>query len=671
MDIELTSSREDGSWTWRAAGALQPRGVIPGSMVADHGRVGEVLRVEADFELDGITIVAVIPSKGRSREPERLEIIRPAPGSFQPVTTALVGKDERRGRGRDTWDGERREGRGAPGGGGARPRGEGGRGRPGSGPGALGRDGKPREPQTRERPARDRQPRETEVREGAPAVRRAPRPPSEGGGGRPSSPTGPARPPRPARPERPTRTRPPRLVVGTTHRDALFATYPPEQRPIAEQLAQGGLASVRRSLADGQAAAKAEGRTTGNSEAIIAVAEQMLPAVRESIWLDRAEAAVAILDVLTLRDLRSTVAAAAPRDEIGRELLSKLREALTTRVTKLRSGWEEEITKALDEDRVVQALRLSARPPEPTTRFPAALVERLVAAAGTGMSSTIPKDRWLALLEAASNSPVRRSIHPEGLPADADGSVRQAATEAAGRVPALAKLLGLAMPPPPRPMAQRPLPPRPPRPVRSTAAAPTANPAAPTDASNVAVAAAEPVAPQPVAEQSQAVQPEPAQAEVAQPEPTRSDVSQPEVTQLDGAQSEVAQADVAQADVAQADGAPEEAAQPEVRPSDVVATDQLSSEPAPVVPERPDEPSASVIEAEPPTTASESPTAVEPAVDPDGAERDTDTVASDVADQADGPSDVKAAPKDELVESLEDTVPVEPVGEALGQGEES
>jgi hypothetical protein len=684
MDIELTSSREDGSWTWRAAGALQPRGVIPGSMVADHGRVGEVLRVEADFELDGITIVAVIPSKGRSREPERIEIIRPAPGSFQPVTTALVGKDDRRGRGRDTWDGERRESRGAPGGGGARPRGEGGRGRPGSGPGALGRDGKPREPQTRERPARDRQPRETEVREGAPAVRRTPRPPSEGGGGRPSSPTGPARPPRPARPERPTRTRPPRLVVGTTHRDALFATYPPEQRPIAEQLAQGGLASVRRSLADEQAAAKAEGRTTGNSEAIIAVAEQMLPAVRESIWLDRAEAAVAMLDVLTLRDLRSTVAAAAPRDEIGRELLSKLREALTTRVTKLRSGWEEEITKALDEDRVLQALRLSARPPEPTTRFPAALVERLVAAAGAGMSSTVPKDRWLALLEAASNSPVRRSIHPEGLPADADGSVRQAATEAAGRVPALAKLLGLAMPPPPRPMAQRPLPPRPPRPVRTTAAAPTADPAASNDASDVAMIAAEPEAPQPVAEpeapqpvaeQSEAAQAERAQAEVAQPEPAQaepvpSDVSQPDVAQPEPAQPDDSQSEVARPEGAETDVAPAEAGQLEVSPSDPGVPDQSSSEPAAAASDQPEEPAASVIEGEPSTTDSESPTAGELPVVPDGAEGETETVASDVTDQPDAPSDAEATPKDELVEPLDNTVPVEPVGETLGQGEE-
>jgi hypothetical protein len=453
MDIELTSSRDDGNWTWRAAGALQPRGLIPSAMLPDTGRVGEVLRVEADFELDGITIVGVLPSKARSREPERIEILRPAPGSFQPVTTALVGKDERRGRGRDTWDGERREGRGAPQGRGGAP------GRP-AGARALGRDGKPREA-----PARERQPREAQPREGAPALRRAPRPPSETGG-RPPSSTGPARPPRPARPERPTRTRPPRLVVGNKHRDELFATYPTEQRPIAEQLAQGGLAAVRRSLAEELAAAKAEGRTVGNNDAIVAVAEQMLPAVREAVWLDRAEAAVAMIDSISLRDLRSTVAAASPRDEVSRELLSTLREALTTRVNKLRTTWEEEITKALDEDRVQQALRLSARPPEPTTRFPAGLVERLVAAAGASLSASVPKDRWLALLDAASNSPVRRSIHPVGLPEDPDGSVRHAATEAAGRVPALAKLLGLAMPPPPRPMAQRPLPPRPPRPPR-------------------------------------------------------------------------------------------------------------------------------------------------------------------------------------------------------------
>jgi hypothetical protein len=604
MEIELTSSREDGSWTWRAAGALQPRGVIPGSMVADHGRVGEVLRVEADFELDGITIVSVLPSKGRSREPERIEIIRPAPGSFQPVTTALVGKDDRRGRGRDTWDGERRDSRG--GGGSARPRAEGGRGRPGTGPGALGRDGKPREPQTRERPQRERPPRETEVREGAPAERRPPRPPSEGASGRPSSPAGPARPPRPARPERPTRARPPRLVVGTTHRDALFATYPPEQRPIAEQLAQGGLASVRRSLADEQTAAKAEGRTTGNSEAIIAVAEQMLPAVRETIWLDRAEAAVAMLDSITLRDLRSTVAAAAPRDEIGRELLSTLREALTTRVNKLRSSWEEEITKALDEDRVVQALRLSARPPEPTTRFPAALVERLVAAAGAGMSSTVPKDRWMALLEAASNSPVRRSIRPEGLPADADAAVRHAATEASGRIPALAKLLGLAMPPPPRPMAQRPLPPRPPRPARpATEAGAVATNEATADPAPSEVAPAVQSDPAPLDAVSSVVDEaaSPSVAEASEPEQTEASAPATEAEQSTSEPAASAPVEAEQA-MPEPEQAGESASVETVQStpavvSSVVADESSQGEEATAVAEQSDEPEAAQGEPDP------------------------------------------------------------------------
>lgn len=467
MEIELTSSRDDGNWTWRAAGALQPRGLIAASMLPSSPKVGEVLRVEADIEIDGITIVAVLPSKGRSKEPERLEIIRPKPGSFEPVTTSLVGKSERRGRGRDTWDGGSRggSGDGRPG---PRPRPEAGASRTAGATRGPRRDAAPREgaPTSERRPARSTPESGERVASAAP---RSTRPaPSE----------------RPARPERPTRTRPPRLVVGTTHRDTLLATYPPEQRPIADQLAQGGLAAVRRTLADEQTAAKAAGRSVENNDAILAVAEQMLPAIRQAVWLDRAEAAIGALETITLRDLRATVAGAAPRDEAGREALSKLREALNERVNKLRSGWESEIAKALDEDRILQALRLSARPPEPTTRFPAALVERLVAAGGAALDATVPKDRWLALLEAASNSPVRRSIHPVGIPEDATGAVRQAATEAAGRIPALAKLLGLAMPPPPRPSAQRPLPPRPPRPPR-----PATTPDTPAPTSPIAPAA--------------------------------------------------------------------------------------------------------------------------------------------------------------------------------------
>jgi hypothetical protein len=408
---------------------------------------------------------------------------------------------------------------------------------------------------------------------------------------------------------------------------------------------------VRRSLADEQAAAKIEGRTVGNSEAIIAVAEQMLPAVRESIWLDRAEAAVAMLDTVTLRDLRSTVAAAAPRDEIGRELLSKLREALTTRVNKLRSGWEEEITKALDEDRVVQALRLSARPPEPTTRFPAALVERLVAAAGAGMSSTVPKDRWLALLEAASNSPVRRSIHPEGLPADADGAVRQAATEAAGRIPALAKLLGLAMPPPPRPMGQRPLPPRPARPARpATEASSTAAPAveeAPNGVSDVTVAAT------------------PAEAEETAP----AEAPPAEAPPAEAVQSEAVQSEAVQSEAVQSEAVQSETATSGAIPADAVAS-ELSSESDATMSEQPDEAAEAAAEPEQSTSEPEPANDFESPVASEEAEGDLDAAASAVLEQSDA-TDTQAAPEADLVEPLDNAVPIEPVTETLGQGEES
>ena len=209
--------------------------------------------------------------------------------------------------------------------------------------------------------------------------------------------------------------------------------------------------------------ARAEGRPEVSGEAILALAEQIAPSVKQAIWLDRAEAAVAQLEQISLRDLRTTVAAAAPRDEAARELDRKLREELDRRVKKLRASWEEQISHALEEGRVLQALRFSAQPPEPTARFPAGLVERLAASAGAAMTASTPIERWLALLDAAAASPIRRQIHPEGLPEDPSGEVVRRARLAAGSIPALAPMIGLPMPPPPKPIRGA-RPPRPPRP---------------------------------------------------------------------------------------------------------------------------------------------------------------------------------------------------------------
>lgn len=399
MEIELTSARDD-EFTWRAAGAKQPRGSVASSLLPPSSKVGDVLRAEVEVEIDGITVVAVLPPKGKTAPDDRIEYIGPArqaPG----VTTVLSGKGERRGerRGREGREGRRREAT----------------------------DDRRRESRA---PSADRRP-----------ARGAARPTREAEGVRPG-----------AR-RQSQRKGPVRFEPGTAHRDELFATLTPEQRPIAERLAVGGMPSVRKALAEEQQRAKAEKRPVASGEPIIAIAEQLLPDVRAAVWLDRAEAAAGREDEITLRDLRTTVVGASPRDEAGRALERQLREALERRVTKLRADWESHISQAIEEGRVLQALRLSARPPEPTARFPGALAARLATVAGEAMTSEVAPERWLALLAGAVESPVRRQVKPAGLPEEPSGEVERQARMAAGRIPALARLLGMPIPPPPRPTA--------------------------------------------------------------------------------------------------------------------------------------------------------------------------------------------------------------------------
>jgi hypothetical protein len=273
------------------------------------------------------------------------------------------------------------------------------------------------------------------------------------------------------------------------------------------------------------------------AESILALAEQLQPDVKSAVWMDRAEAALAHLDDLGLRDLRATVVAAAPRDDAGRDLDRQLREGLERRVAKLRSDWEEHLTQALTDGKVLQALRLSARPPEPTARFPAGLIERLVTQVGAAMSADTAPDRWLALLDAAAACPVRRQIKPAGIPADPSGEVQRKAREAAGRIPALAPMLGMAMPPPPKPLPGERLgrphparllrPPRPPRPPGARPPRPAGAAPAPPTTEPEAAPAVEPT--REVAVVAPPTEPEAAPAVEATPEVAVAPPAEPEV----------------------------------------------------------------------------------------------------------------------------------------------
>src|SRR3984957_16250390 len=110
--MELTGARPDGSWTWPAAGPREPRGVLDGTLLPGAAKAGDVLKAEAEFEIEGITIVSVVTPKESTRpEPQRIEIIGSGGPDTPGVTTQLVGRSDRRpGVGRRDRD----EGRGRP-----------------------------------------------------------------------------------------------------------------------------------------------------------------------------------------------------------------------------------------------------------------------------------------------------------------------------------------------------------------------------------------------------------------------------------------------------------------------------------------------------------------------------------------------------------------------------
>ena len=478
IEIELTSARPDGSWTWRAAGAREPRGILDGALLPAGAKAGDVVKADADFEIEGIAIVSVQAPKENTRpEPQRIEIIGSGGPDTPGVTTQLVGRSDRR-------PGDRRPDRDD-----ARPR------RDRDGPRSpTGRDSsRPRREgpaAAREKPAPgqegpptgDNRPARRPARANPPERRdRGARAP--GSSGRPEAAAGSARsrdehPGR--RGERPVRrtteggqatdngteSRPRRFSPGHAHRQAVMASLPPEELPIAEQVLRGGIPAVRTALHLEREKAVAAGRTAPNTDQLIAMAEALLPRLKAAEWRDRAEAAAKDIEEVSLRDLRSVVAGAdTARDDETRTLAAGLREALDRRVDAQRARWSEEVANHLAENRVVRALRLAARPPEPAARLDPKLSEQLGEAASQAMAPDTPAERWLALLDAVAASPVRRSVKPVGLPSDPSPELRRATHQQSGRIPALAAMLGITIPPPPVPVAPR-------RPTRAAKTAP-------------------------------------------------------------------------------------------------------------------------------------------------------------------------------------------------------
>jgi hypothetical protein len=380
IEIQLTSRSADGQWSWRAAGAREPRGTLATSLVPAEAKEGDVLKAEYERSIEGIEIVAIqapTAPKERISRGETIELLGSG-RTTEGISWSLAPKAKGRGR-RDDQRGER-AGQGDRRGGDRRP-------------GGRGRAGEPRGPR---------------------ATGRLQGPP-----------------------------------MSTEHRNALLATLEPAQLSVAEQLLRGGLPAVRQAIAEQNAAARTSGQPAVSEEAILAMAEKLLPQTSLATWKDRAHAAQVGGKETRLRDLRAVVTASrsVSLDDEGRAMAKALSDSLQERLTGLSDEWVGRINAALAEDRIADALKLAARSPEPSTRLPADLATTLARRASEALSADADPRTWLGILEAVVDSPVRRTVKPEGIPAEAD--VEAAARQAAGHVPALAPMLGMRIPPPP------------------------------------------------------------------------------------------------------------------------------------------------------------------------------------------------------------------------------
>jgi hypothetical protein len=461
LDIELTSNRQDGTWTWRAAGAKSPKGVVNGSLLSANAKTGDVLKVEADFDIDGISVLSVVNMREKGQRGNLLELLA-SEKSFTPVTQKLADKpkSDRKG-GRDAKG--KRDGDSRP----ARP---------------------PRDPNAPRRPASTR---------------------PDGTTGRPARPS---RPHFTAPPEMPKRPTAKRLKPKHVHRTAVLETLPVEQRGVAERALEGGIKAVRDAVKIQNDQLRKDGKPEVPSDGLISMAQNLLPKLRVADWLDKAEAAKSDLATLDLRDLRSVVVASEDpmvmRDETTRALAAELKTALKERQDSAQTLWLSDITDALKVGRTVRALKMTSEPPKAGQPFPSELGAKLAQAATAGLTTETAPDRWIALLEALAFSPIRGQVKLTTLPQQPSEALLATVKRLSSLLPQIASLFGIEVSS--GVSAPRPL--RPTRPVRVKPKTAPAKPAA-TDA-----AIAEPVVAAPSVTAPAIVEPVVAEPAVAEPD---------------------------------------------------------------------------------------------------------------------------------------------------------
>ena len=418
---------------------------MAGDLIAFAAKVGDELTVEAEFHMDGIEIIEAFEPKTKRPLPETLEIL--GSGRDQPlVTTQLVANRKNRDRDRDSGDRRGRQDRRGRGDRGDRDR-------------QQSRRDDDRPKAKRLRPARthrqaliDSLPEEQKpvaekmMRDGVTSVEQALRDQRKK-----------ARDAAQAKKE---------AAEEAPESEAKLEEAPESEAKLEEarqfqvetEKALQSQVETEKALQSqveakpAKQAAKEKKSDSEPADEFLAAAGKLLPRMRSAEWRDRVEAALAEIDDIDLRDLRSVVVAsdAGATDDEAKAMAEELRNKLTERVDREHAEWLAEVAATLADGRMVRALRLSSRPPKAGVPLPQDIVSRLTEAANAALTSDTPSKRWITVLGAVAFSPVRRTVQPQGIPQNPDKELLAEVTKLSERVPHIAALFGVEPTPPPR-----------------------------------------------------------------------------------------------------------------------------------------------------------------------------------------------------------------------------
>ena len=219
------------------------------------------------------------------------------------------------------------------------------------------------------------------------------------------------------------------------------------------------------------------------SEPVLALAEQLAPVLKAAEWHDRADAALAGIAKIDLRDIRSVIAAAdrAARTEETRAL---------AREPANRPGSAPGSGPPPMDGRIGRHDRRGPHHQSAATELTAAqggyaaapdMAERLANMAAEDLNPTANQQRWSTMVESVALSPVRTQVIPLGAPENPSEDLLSTVRRLADRVPQIASLFGIEPQAPSR-GSRRP-PPPPPTPAVGKEAQQAAEPPADTEAS--------------------------------------------------------------------------------------------------------------------------------------------------------------------------------------------